>query len=111
MTTFADFQKLDMRLGKIVAVELLPNAKYTTHKLTIDFGPELGRKISCARVVRYTEKQLVGKLVVGVVNLPPRQIGVAVSEVLTLGLPDGKKECILLTPDTDADLQLGGKVY
>jgi len=110
MATFDDFQKLDIRVGKIIDVEELPNAKYTTHKLTIDFGSEIGKKVSGARVIRYTKDQLIGKLVLGVVNLPPRQIGKLSSESLTLGVPDANKECILISPDSN-DAVIGGKLY
>ena len=110
MATFEDFQKLDIRVGKIIDVEELPNAKYTTHKLTIDFGSEIGKKVSGARVIRYTKDQLIGKLVLGVVNLPPRQIGKLNSETLTLGVPDASKECILISPDSN-DAIIGGKLY
>ena len=109
MATFDDFKKLDILVGKIIDVEELPNAKYTTHKLTIDFGNEVGKKVSGARVVRYTKDQLIGKLVLGVVNLPPRQIGKLSSESLTLGVPDANKECILISPDS-VDAVIGGKL-
>lgn len=110
MAAFDDFQKLDIRVGKIIDVEELPNAKYTTHKLTIDFGNEIGKKVSGARVIRYTKEQLTGKLVLGVVNLPPRQIGKLSSETLTLGVPDINKECILISPDSN-DAVIGGKLF
>lgn len=110
MATLDDFQKLDIRVGKIIDVEELPNAKYTTHKLTIDFSNEIGKKVSGARVVRYTKDQLIGKFVLGVVNLPPRQIGKLNSEALTLGVPDANKECVLIAPDS-ADAVIGGKLY
>jgi tRNA-binding protein len=110
MATIEDFQKLDIRVGKIVEVEELPNAKYTTHKLKIDFGPEIGQKISCARVNKYKKEELIGKLVLGVVNFPPRQIGHVVSETLTLGVPDSDHECILISPDKD-EAVIGGKLY
>ena len=110
MATFDDFQKLDIRVGKIIDVEELPNAKYTTHKLTIDFGDEIGKKVSGARAIRYTKDQLIGKLVLGVVNLPPRQIGKLNSETLTLGVPDANKECVFISPDS-IDAIIGGKLY
>lgn len=110
MATFDDFSKLDVRVGKIIDVEKLPDAKYTTHKLTIDFGGEIGKKISGARLIRYTKNQLIGRLVLGVVNLSPKQIGKLTSEVLTLGVPDANKECILVSPDSN-DAVLGGKLY
>jgi tRNA-binding protein len=108
MITFNEFQKVYLRVGKIVEVETLPNTKYTTHKLTIDFE-ELGRKISCARVVNYNDQELIGRLVIGIVNFPPRKIGKTMSEVLTLGVPDAQGECILLQPSKD--VPLGGEAY
>jgi len=111
MATFDDFQKLDIRVGRIIDVRELSNARYTTHKLTIDFGEEIGKKVSGARVIRYTKEKLIGKLVLGVVNFPPKQIGTLVSETLTLGVPDASGECILISPDGGADALVGGKLY
>ncbi|MFA4880366.1 MAG: tRNA-binding protein [Candidatus Doudnabacteria bacterium] len=110
MATFEDFLKLDIRVGKIIEVEKLPNPKHTTHKLTIDFGPEIDKKVSGARLVRYTKEQLVNKLVLGVVNLPPKQIGQLASEVLILGAMDAQKECVLISPDSK-DAIIGSKIY
>jgi tRNA-binding protein len=110
MITFDDFQKLDIRVGKIIDAEKLPNAKYTTHKLTIDFGNEIGKKVSGARAIRYAKDQLIGKLVLGVVNLPPRQIGKLNSETLTLGVPSADKECIFISPDS-TNAVIDGKLY
>lgn len=110
MANFDDFLKLDIRVGKIIDAEELPNPKHTTHKITIDFGEEIGKKVSCGRFVRYTKDQLLEKLVVGVVNLPPKQIGKFNSEVLTLGAPDNEKECVLIAPDNNL-IALGSKVY
>ncbi len=110
MVIFDDFLKLDIRVGKIIKVEKLPNPKHTTHKITIDFGPEIGIKVSGARLVRYTKKQLTDKLVLGIVNLPPKQIGPLTSEVLTLGAMDNKKECVLVSPDS-SDAIIGSKIY
>lgn len=109
MATFEDFQKIDIRVGKIVQVEHLENAKYTTHKLTIDFGEEIGKKQSCARVINYSDEELLGKKIIGILNLPPKQIGQSMSELLTLGLPDENGECILVSPDKE--VPLGGKLY
>ena len=110
METFDEFSKLDIRVGKIVEVEFLLGASYTTHRLTIDFGEEIGRKVSGARVRRYTKDQLLGKLILAVVNLPSRQIGRIASEVLILGVPDKDKECILIIPDSP-DARVGAKVF
>ncbi len=109
MVTFDDFQKLDIRVGKILEVEKLPNAKHTTHKLIIDFGDEVGKKVSCARVINYKDKELIGKKIIGVVNFPPRQIGKVMSESLTLGVPGVDGEVSLIVPDKDANL--GGRLY
>lgn len=111
MTTYDDFQKLDIRVGKIVAVEDFPEARKPAYKLTIDFGPEIGQKRSSAQLVKHYKKgDLVGKKVLGVVNFPPRQIGPFLSEVLTLGVPDGEHECVLIVPDKD-DAIVGGRLY
>ena len=111
MATHDDFQKLDIRVGKIVGVEDFPEARKPSYKLTIDFGPEIGVKSSSAQLVKhYTKDDLMGKLVLGVVNFPPRQIGPFLSEVLTLGVPDGEGECILIVPDK-GDAIVGGKLY
>ena len=75
MITWEDFERVDMRVGRIVAVEDFPEARQPAWKLTIDFGPELGTKSSSARIAHYPREQLEGRLVVAVVNFPPRQIG------------------------------------
>lgn len=110
MATFEDFQKVDIRVGKIIEVENFPEARKPSYKLKIDLGSEIGIKKSCAQLPQnYKADELRGKLVLCVVNFPPRQIGPAVSEVLTLGVPDDKHECILVTPDTD--VPVGGCLY
>lgn len=110
MATFEEFQKLDIRVGKILEVEDFPEARKPTYKLKIDLGPEIGVKKSCAQLPQnYPKDQLKGKLVLCVVNFPPKQIGPEVSEVLTLGVPDNKGECILIIPDQD--IPLGARVY
>jgi len=111
MTTYDDFVKLDIRVGKIVAVEDFPEARKPAYKLTIDFGEEIGQKRSSAQLVKhYTKEQLLGKLVMGVVNFPPRQIGPFISEVLTLGIPDSEHECVLAVPDKSIAI-IGGKMF
>ena len=110
MATYEDFQKLDIRVGKIVEVEGFPEARKPSFKLKIDLGPEIGIKKSCAQLPQnYKKEQLLGKQVLCVVNFPSRQIGPAVSEVLTLGLPDENHECILIIPERE--VPLGGKLY
>lgn len=111
MATFDDFQKLDIRVGKIVAVDDFPEAKKPAYKLTIDFGEEIGQKKSSAQLTKhYSKDDLAGKLVLGVVNFPPRNIGPFESETLTLGVPDSDGECVLIAPTND-DATIGGKLY
>jgi tRNA-binding protein len=110
MAVYEDFQKLDVRVGKIVEVEDFPEARKPSYKLRIDFGDDIGVKRSSAQLTQnYTKDELNGRLVLGVVNLPPRQIGPAVSEILILGVPDEKGECILVAPDRD--VPTGGELY
>ena len=111
MATHDDFMKLDVRVGKIVAVEDFPEARKPAYKLTVDFGAEIGTKRSSAQLVKYYSKEeLIGIKVLGVVNFPARQIGPFLSEVLTLGVPDGEGECVLIVPDKD-DAIVGGRLY
>ena len=111
MSTYDNFQTLDIRVGKVIAVDDFPEARKPAYKLTIDFGPEIGTKRSSVQIVKHYKKEnLVGKKVLGVVNFPPRQIGPFLSECLTLGVPDENHECILVVPDKD-DASIGGKLY
>lgn len=111
MANFEDFQKLDIRVGKIIEVQDFPEAKKPAYKLTIDFGEEIGIKKSSVQIVAlYKKEELVGKLVLGVVNFPPRQIGPFISESLTLGVPDNDGRCILIMPDKDSAV-IGGKLF
>ena len=93
-----------MRVGRIVAVDDFPEARVPAWKLTVDFGPEIGVKRSSAQITHYTGEQLEGRLVIGVVNLAPRQIGPFRSEVLVVGALDDEKGVVLLAPDQDAAL-------
>lgn len=110
MITIDDFQKLDIRVGRIVEVENFPEARKPSYKLKIDLGDEIGIKKSCAQLTQnYRIEDLIGKYILCVVNFSPRQIGPATSEVLTLGVPDEKHECILISPDKS--VPLGGRLY
>ena len=104
-----DFQKVDMRVGRIVAVEEFPEARNPAWKLRIDFGSELGEKRSSAQITNYSREELEGRLIVAVVNFPPRQIGPVRSEVLVLGASDTEGRVILLAPD--ADVPLGARIH
>jgi len=109
MISFDDFLKVDMRVGRVVAVEDFPEAHKPAWKLTIDFGPEVGTKRSSAQITNYAMQDLEGRLVVAVVNFPPRQIGPFMSEVLCLGASDDEGRIILLAPDTP--VPLGARIH
>ena len=100
--TFDEFLRVDMRVVRIVAVEDFPEARRPAWKLRIDFGPEIGEKRSSAQIASYTREELEGRLVVGVVNFPPRQIGPVRSEVLVLGAVSDGHPVLLLEPDDGA---------
>jgi len=102
--TWEQFEAVDMRVGRIVSVEDFPEARIPAWKLEIDFGDELGRKRSSARVKNYTAEELEGALVVAVVNFPPKQIGPVRSEVLVLGAVEPDGTVLLLHPDGDPPL-------
>lgn len=97
---FGQFLKVDIRVGTIVEAEDYPEACNPSLKLRIDFGPSIGVKKSCAQIAAlYRPEELVGRQVAAVVNFPPRQIGRALSEVLTLGFPDAEGRVVLFAPD------------
>jgi tRNA-binding protein len=109
MATIEDFERIDMRVGRIVAADEFPEARKPAYKLTIDFGEELGTKRSSAQVTHYTREELVGRLVVAVVNFPVRRVATLDSEVLVLGALDGEHGVVLLRPDRD-DVALGDRI-
>jgi tRNA-binding protein len=96
------FNAVDMRVGRILAVDDFPDARVPAWKLTIDFGPEVGIKRSSAQITSYAREELQDTLIVGVVNFPPRRIGPFSSEVLVLGALDDEKGVVLLRPDRGA---------
>jgi tRNA-binding protein len=100
---YDDFAKVDMRVGRIVEVEDFPEARRPAWKLRIDFGPELGVKRSSAQITSYAREELEGRLVVAVVNFPPRQIGPVRSEVLVLGAVADGHPVLLLEPDEGSE--------
>ena len=103
--SYDDFAKIDIRVGRIVQADVFPHARKPAYKLRIDFGDEIGVKNSSAQITKYYEPQdLVGKLVLGVVNFPPRQIATFFSEVLTLGVILGDGDICLIHPDRDVPL-------
>ena len=109
MATIEDFDKLDIRVGRVVSVEDFPEARKPAWKLEVDFGEEIGRKRTSAQIKNYAREELEGRLVIGVVNFPPRQIGPVMSEVLVLGVPDEEGRVILLQPSSG--VPLGGRMF
>ncbi len=106
---FADWLKIDIRVGTIIAADPFPEARKPALILTIDFGPGVGRKRSSAQVAQYDPSALIGRQVAAVVNFPPRQIGPMMSEVLTLGFPGADGEVVLFAPDTN--VPDGGRLF
>jgi tRNA-binding protein len=110
MISFSDFEKVEIRVGRITRAELFTEARKPAYRLQIDFGPEVGTRTSSAQLTRhYRVEDLPGRLVLAVVNFPPRRIGPFVSEVLTLGVPDERGDVVLLVPDKD--VPVGGRMF
>jgi len=108
--TFDDFLKVDVRVGRIVDVRPFPAARKPAYQLEVDFGAEIGRRWSSAQLTqRYRAEELLGRLVLGVVNFPPRQIATFFSEVLVLGVPDADGNVVLIEPQ--AEVPLGGRLF
>ena len=103
LNTFDEFAAVDIRVGRIVEVEDFPEARRPAWKLRVDFGPELGIKRSSAQIKNYEREDLAGRLVLAVVNFPPRQIGPVRSEVLVLGTYSAEG-VLLLSPESQAAL-------
>ncbi len=109
-TTYDDFLKVDIRVGKIIKVEEFPEARKPAWKLQIDFGDKIGIKKSSAQIVsNYSADELMGKQVMAVVNFPPRQIGPFMSEVLTLGFEDAEGNVTLAS--VDKEVPMGGRLH
>lgn len=107
---FDDFQKVDIRVGRIVRAEPFPEARKPAIKLWVDFGEQIGQKKSSAQITKhYAPESLVDRKVLAVVNFPPRQIGKFMSEILVLGVPDDDGEVVLIKPDLD--VPIGGRLY
>ncbi|HEX2127614.1 MAG TPA: tRNA-binding protein [Solirubrobacterales bacterium] len=102
--TWEQFEAVDIRVGRIEHVEDFPEARRPAWKLTIDFGPEVGERRSSAQITNYARDELEGRLVVAVVNFPPKQIGPFMSECLVLGAVNDDGTVWLLEPDEGAKL-------
>ena len=109
MIEYDDFAAVEMRVGRVLAVDEFPEARKPAWKLTIDFGEEIGVKRSSAQITNYARDELEGRLVVAVVNFPPRQIGPFMSEVLCLGASDEEGRIILLEPRSE--VPLGSRIH
>jgi tRNA-binding protein len=108
--SYADFEKVDIRVGTIIEVLPFPEARKPAYKLKIDFGESIGiRKSSAQLTAHYTPETLLGRQVAAVVNFPPRQIGPFISEVLTLGFPDDRGGVVLISPTLP--VPNGGKLF
>jgi len=107
---YADFEKVDIRVGTVRAAQPLEGVRKPALRLEIDFGPEIGVKKSSAQItVHYTPEGLIGRQVAAVVNFPPRQIGKFMSEVLTLGFPDAEGAVVLIAPSKP--VPNGGRLF
>jgi tRNA-binding protein len=107
--SFEQFLAVDMRVGRVTAVDEFPEARKPAWKLTVDFGPGIGTRRSSAQITNYSREELEGRLVVAVVNFPPRQIGPFMSEVLCLGASDEAGRIILLEPRSD--VPVGARIH
>ena len=110
MIGFSDFDKVEIRVGRVVDVQDFPEARKPAYKLWVDFGSPIGIKKSSAQATKhYRKEDLMSRLVVAVVNFPPKQIGPFMSDVLVLGVPDGEGAVVLLVPDKD--VPIGGRMF
>lgn len=110
MINYEDFEKVDIRVGKVIDVQDFPEARKPMYKIKIDFGDEIGVKQSCGQYTQnYTKEELMGRLVLGCVNLEPRHIGPEISEVLTIGVEDDEGNAVLVEPEKE--VKLGVRMY
>lgn len=110
MINYEDFNKIDVRVGKIIKVEATAGLRISAYLMTIDFGEKIGQKLSVGQYTKnYKKEDLEGKLMMGVINLEPKKIGNYISEVLTLGYEDEKGGVVLAVPDKN--IPLGTKMY
>jgi tRNA-binding protein len=108
--SYAEFERVDIRVGRVIDVQDFPEARKSAYRLRIDFGPAIGVKKSSAQATKhYSKEDLLNRLVLAVVNFAPKQIGPFMSEVLTLGVPDGDGGVVLLTPARD--VPIGGRMF
>ena len=108
--TYDDFLKVDIRVGKVIDARPFPEARKPAIILEVDFGPEVGTRRSSAQITKYYEPgQLIGRMVLAVVNFPPKQIGPMMSQCLVLGVPDEEGEVVLIGPGHE--VPLGGRLF
>ena len=108
--SYVEFERVDIRVGRVIDVQNFPEARKSAYRLRIDFGPAIGVKKSSAQATKhYSKEDLLNRLVLAVVNFAPKQIGPFMSEVLTLGVPDGDGGVVLLTPERD--VPIGGRMF
>ena len=110
MITYDDFRRVDMRVGRVLEVEHFPEARKPSYRLKIDFGPQIGVKNSSAQITGYSKDELMERLVIAVVNFPPKQIADFQSEVLTLGVADKSRKNNWFIIQPDRDVELGTRV-